>query len=120
MLKSSIDPIIDARFLELLDMYNAADDQEVQDQEAYHEYRLLLINSEKYHDYAMTHEMKSEGFQLMECCVAMDFMIFNSEKKKKKVVVKWQKDMYGISVHGKKYEMQQIKYCPWCGTKLPS
>jgi hypothetical protein len=50
----------------------------------------------------------------------MDFMIFNSETKKKKVIVKWEKNMYGISAHGKKDEMHQIQYCPWCGTKLPS
>lgn len=119
-MKSSIDPIIDARFLELLDKYYAADDQEVQEQEAYHEYRLLLINNEKYHDYVMTYKMISDGFQLMECCVAMDFMIFNSEKKKKKVIVKWEKNVYGISLYGKKNEMHQIKYCPWCGKKLQS
>jgi hypothetical protein len=67
MLKSSLDPIIDARFLELFDMYYTADEQEVQEKEAYHEYRLLLINNEKYQDYVMTHEMNSEGFQLTEC-----------------------------------------------------
>lgn len=119
MLKSSLDPIKDVRFLELFNMYHTAEEQEVQEHEAFHEYRLLLINNETYHDYVMTHEMNSDGFQLTECCVTMDFMIFKCDKKRKKVIVKWDKNMFGISLRGKKDVIRLIQYCPWCGTKLP-
>jgi hypothetical protein len=63
-------------------------------------------------------EMDNAGFKLTECCIAMDFMVFNSEKKKKAVMLKWADGMYGISINGKKDKMHQIQFCPWCGSKL--
>ena len=63
-------------------------------------------------------EMEHSGFELVECCIALDFMVFNSEKKRKAVILKWADGMYGISIHGKKDKMHEIKFCPWCGSKL--
>lgn len=117
-MKTKLDPTEDAWFLELFERYHAVDEMELQEEEAYHEYKLLLINHKKYNDYLLAFEMDSAGFKLTECCIALDFMIFNSEKKKKAVILKWADGMYGISIHGKKDEMHEIKFCPWCGSKL--
>jgi len=117
-MKTKLDSTEDARLLELFERYYAVDEMEVQEEEAYHEYKLLLINYKKYNDYLLSFEMDNAGFKLTECCTALDFMIFKGQNKSKAVILKWADGMYGISVHGKKDELHQIKFCPWCGSKL--
>jgi hypothetical protein len=95
-MKTKLDPREDARFLELFERYCAVDEMEVQEDEAFHEYKLLRISHEKYNDYLLAFEMDNAGFELTECCPALDFMIFKSEKKIKAVILKWDTTMYAF------------------------
>ena len=107
-----------SRFLELHSRYDGVEESEFQNDKEFIEYCLLLINDPASRAYVQSLEMEHSGFELVECCIALDFMVFNSEKKRKAVILKWADGMYGISIHGKKDKMHEIKFCPWCGSKL--
>ena len=106
------------RFIELHSRYAGVSESEYENDKEYTEYRLLMINDPASRAYVQSLEMEHSGFELVECCIALDFMVFNSEKKRKAVILKWADGMYGISIHGKKDKMHEIKFCPWCGSKL--
>ena len=106
------------RFLELHSRYDGVEESEFQNDKEFVEYRLLLINDPASRAYVQSAEMEQSGFERVECCTALDFMIFKGQNKSKAVMLKWAEGMYGISVHGKKDELHQIQFCPWCGSKL--
>jgi len=107
-----------SRFLELHSRYDGVEESEFQNDTEYVEYRLLLISDPASRAYVQSAEMEQSGFERVECCTALDFMIFKGQNKSKAVMLKWADGMYGISVHGKKDELHQIQFCPWCGSKL--
>ena len=106
------------RFIELHSRYAGVSESEYENDKEYTEYRLLMINDPASRAYVQSVEMDHSGFELVECCTALDFMIFKGQNKSKAVMLKWADGMYGISVHGKKDELHQIQFCPWCGSKL--
>lgn len=106
------------RLLELHLKYAEVDEARQENNAEYHEYRLELINNLESRSLINQLEMERSGFQRTECCTAMDFMIFQGQKKSKAVILKWYDDKYGISAFGKKDEMHEIQFCPWCGSKL--
>ena len=106
------------RFIELHSRYARVSESEYENDKEYTEYRLLMINDPASRAYVQSLEMEHSGFELVECCIALDFMVFKGQNKSKAVMLKWADGMYGISIHGKKDEMHEIKFCPWCGSKL--
>ena len=106
------------RLLELHWKYAEVYEARQENNAEYHEYRLELINNLESRSLINQLEMERSGFQRTECCTAMDFMIFQGQKKSKALILKWSDDKYGISAFGKKDEMHEIQFCPWCGSKL--
>jgi hypothetical protein len=93
----------------------------------YYDYNTALIESKECSDWYLMQEMDKKGFDYSKyCCLEIAKHISDGISENVEIIYdnvdiilrKWNNGTIGIPIHDGGSSMIEIKYCPFCGTKL--